>query len=57
MSAQLSTTNPYLRDSEIRERTVVRSVATSSGIEGIRAFFKQREKMTRGRVKLNQKKS
>jgi hypothetical protein len=34
MGEKLSATNPYLRDREVRERTVVRSVATSSAIEG-----------------------
>jgi hypothetical protein len=31
--------NRYLRNPEVRERTVTRSVATSSAIEGIRAPF------------------
>jgi hypothetical protein len=41
MAASLSSTNPYLRDRNLRERTITRSVATSSAIEGIRAFFKR----------------
>ncbi|MGH8426885.1 MAG: hypothetical protein ACRES7_02750 [Gammaproteobacteria bacterium] len=41
MSSKLSTVNPYLRDPESRRRSVLRSVATSSAIEGIRAPFKQ----------------
>jgi hypothetical protein len=34
MGEKLSDANPYLRNREVRERTVVRSVATSSAIEG-----------------------
>jgi hypothetical protein len=34
MGEKLSAANPYLRNREVRERTVVRSVATSSAIEG-----------------------
>jgi hypothetical protein len=41
MSSKLSSTNPYLRDPVIRERTILRSVATSSAIEGIHAPFKK----------------
>jgi hypothetical protein len=41
MSSKLSSTNRYLRDPAVRERTVVKSVATSSAIEGIRAPFKR----------------
>jgi hypothetical protein len=41
MSAKLSTSNPYLRDPALRQRSVLVSVATSSAIEGIRAPFKQ----------------
>jgi len=33
---KLTSTNRYLRDPEVRETTVTRSVATSSAIEGIR---------------------
>jgi len=33
---RLTSTNRYLRDPEVRETTVTRSVATSSAIEGIR---------------------
>jgi hypothetical protein len=57
MSAKLSSANPYLRDREVRERTVVRSVAPSSAIEGIRAVFKRRAKTSAGRIKPSQKKS
>ena len=39
MGAKLSAANRYLRNPEVRERTVTRSVATSSAIEGIRAPF------------------
>ena len=40
MTSKLSSTNPYLRDPMQRQRSVLRSVATSSAIEGIRAPFK-----------------
>ena len=40
VGAKLSLTNRYLRDPELREKTVTRSVATSSAIEGIRAPFR-----------------
>lgn len=36
----LSNTNPYLRDPVQRERSVLKSVASSSAIEGIRAPFR-----------------
>ena len=42
MSTKLTSTNPYLRDRDVRERTVIRSVETSSAIEGIRTIFKRR---------------
>ena len=53
MSAKLSYANPYLRDRDVRERTVVKSVSTSSAIEGIRTLLKLRTKTngTRGRAK------
>jgi len=41
MSSKLAKTNPYLRDPAVRERTVLKSVASSSAIEGIRAPFKK----------------
>lgn len=41
MSKKLSTTNPYLRDPVVRNRMVLKSVASSSAIEGIRAPFKK----------------
>jgi Fic family protein len=41
MCTKLSVTNPYLRDPTVRERTVFRSVASSSAIEGIHAPFRQ----------------
>jgi hypothetical protein len=34
MSSKLASVNRYLRDAVVRENTVVRSVATSSAIEG-----------------------
>ena len=39
VGTKLSVANRYLRNPEVRERTVMRSVATSSAIEGIRAPF------------------
>ena len=39
VGTKLSVANCYLRNPEVRERTVTRSVATSSAIEGIRAPF------------------
>jgi hypothetical protein len=42
MGAKLSSTNRYLRDPAMRERTVTKSVATSSAIEGIRAPFRRK---------------
>jgi hypothetical protein len=41
MNSKLSSTNRYLRDPAVRERAVLRNVATSSAIEGIRAPFKR----------------
>lgn len=41
MSLKLSAVNPYLRDPVRRARTVLKSVASSSAIEGIRAPFKK----------------
>jgi hypothetical protein len=41
MKLKLSAANPYLRDPILRERTVFRSVASSSAIEGIRAPFRE----------------
>jgi hypothetical protein len=43
MRSKLSTSNPYLRDSELRESMVFKSVASSSAIEGIRAPFRRPE--------------
>ena len=39
--SHVSASNPYLRDPEARKRDVLRSVASSSAIEGIRAPFKK----------------
>jgi hypothetical protein len=44
MGAKLSATNRYLRNPAARERAVVKSVATSSAIEGIRAPFKRKSR-------------
>ncbi|MGH8274946.1 MAG: hypothetical protein ACRD22_00725 [Terriglobia bacterium] len=46
MSSKLSDVNPYLRDADLRRRSVLRSVATSSAIEGIHAPFKQAMRKT-----------
>jgi hypothetical protein len=40
MSSKLSSANTYMRDVDVRRTSVLRSVATSSAIEGIRAPFK-----------------
>jgi len=40
MSSKLSSTNTYMRDPGVRRTSVLRSVATSSAIEGIRAPFR-----------------
>ena len=39
VGTKLSVGNRYLRNPEVREQTVTRSVATSSAIEGIRVPF------------------
>ena len=41
MSSTLVSANPHLRDPVLRRRSVLKSVATSSAIEGIRAPFKK----------------
>jgi hypothetical protein len=46
MGTKLSSMNPYLRDPAARKSMVIRSVATSSAIEGIRAVFKPAQKGT-----------
>ena len=46
MSSKLSATNPYLRDPVVRERTVLKSVASSSAIEGILAPFQKTARTT-----------
>jgi hypothetical protein len=57
MSTKLSSTNPYLRDPATRKSMVIRSVVTSSAIEGIRASFKGstrgngKSSASKGRVK------
>lgn len=40
MSSKLSSANTYMRDPGMRRASVLRSVATSSAIEGIRAPFR-----------------
>jgi hypothetical protein len=40
MSSKLAAVNPYLRDPVRRARMVLKSVASSSAIEGIRAPFR-----------------
>jgi hypothetical protein len=41
MSTKLSAVNPYLRDPTARKSMIIRSVVTSSAIEGIKAVFKK----------------
>jgi len=56
MGTKLCSVNPYLRDPVARKRVLIRSVVTSSTIDGIRAVFKQARRTTekspvrRGRV-------
>jgi len=58
VGTKLSATNRYLRNPEVRERTVTRSVATSSAIEGIRApFGRGAQTGASSRVRLKRKKS
>jgi hypothetical protein len=40
MAKLIKTTNRFLKDPVLRERMVLKSVASSSAIEGIRAPFK-----------------
>ena len=40
MSSKLSSANAYMRNPAVRRDSVLRSVATSSAIEGIRAPFR-----------------
>jgi uncharacterized 2Fe-2S/4Fe-4S cluster protein (DUF4445 family) len=55
---KLSVANRYLRNPEVREKTVIRSVATSSAIEGIRAPFGRCAKTgASSKVRLKRKKS
>lgn len=58
MSTKLSVTNRYLRDPAVREKTVIRSVATSSAIEGIRTPFGRGVQTSESsKVRLKRKKS
>ena len=58
MSIKLSIANRYLRDPELREKTVTRSVATSSAIEGIRApFTRGAQTGVSSKIRLKRKKS
>lgn len=41
MSSKLSKSNPFLRDPAVREKSVMKSVAGSSAIEGIHAPFRK----------------
>jgi hypothetical protein len=60
MGRKISSVNPYLRDLVARESMVVRSVVTSSAIEGIRAVFKRARRSTQksavGKERVKQKK-
>ncbi len=58
MSIKLSVANRYLRNPEVREKMVIRSVATSSAIEGIRTPFGRRVQTgVSSKVRLKRKKS
>ena len=58
VGTKLSVANRYLRNPEMRERTVTRSVATSSAIEGIRAPFRGGAKAAAsGKIRLKRKRS
>jgi hypothetical protein len=46
----LASANRFLKDPVVRRKLVVRSVATSSAIEGIRAPFKKKAATTRKAV-------
>lgn len=46
MSSKLSDVNPYLRDPVRRARMILKSVASSSAIEGIHAPFKKMMRVT-----------
>jgi hypothetical protein len=57
MSLKLSS-NRYLRDPEMREKRVTKSVATSSAIEGVRARFRRGALSgMRSKIRLKLKKS
>ena len=56
VGTKLSVANRYLRNPEVRERTVTKSVATSSAIEGIRAPFGGSAKnAASGKIRLKRK--
>lgn len=40
-------TNPYLKDPELRDRLIERSVVTSCGVEGIKVMSKTAQKLKR----------
>jgi hypothetical protein len=46
MRKTLAATNRYLRDPVLRDRLVLKSVASSSAIEGIRAPFRRMARAT-----------
>lgn len=57
MGKALANTNRYLKDPALRERMVLKSVASSSAIEGIRAPFNTTERGgTSSVVKFSKKK-
>jgi hypothetical protein len=60
MSKKLCSANPYLRDPAIRKDMVIRSVITSSAIEGIRAVFDRSpsgdDKLSARKARVNRKK-
>jgi hypothetical protein len=58
VSFKLPVANRYLRDPDVREKTVLTSVATSSALEGIRApFILGAQTGASSRVRFKRKKS
>jgi hypothetical protein len=53
---KLTAANRYLRDSEVRETMVTRSVATSSAIEGIRTPFGHHPRKAKSRKNIASRK-
>ncbi len=47
MRSKISPSNPYLRDGALRETMMLKSIASSSAIEGIRAPFLRSERLAK----------